>query len=185
VTHSVCAARGAHSIEAMTPIRPLVVISLRRLLTGAAALTGAVLTLAWAVGAAAPARDGAWSALTGLTRLFAGGATAAAVPAATGQGAPSFGLVTLMVVPTGAGRAATLFRDGLAAGQFGGGPLTVAVRSGDVLAVRVAAGGPPAQVRVLAVSRDVVFPEVQEWPLRAGGTLSLARVRLAAAAGPS
>ncbi len=167
----------------MTRTKPFGVISLRRVLLGAAGLAGAALTLWLAVGAAVPAPDGRWSDIAALTRVFTGGTGVAGEHGASAV--QSFGLITVIVAPRESGLTATLFRDGLAAGRFAGGPLTIAVRSGDVLRVAPGSGGLIAQVRVLAVSPNVALPVPQTLSVRPGETVSLGAVRLRGTSGPA
>lgn len=157
----------------MRGLRPLVVVSLRRLLLGLAGAAGAALALTLALTARPGAADGAWGSGGGLAAVFA--ASPLTAPA------PGFGSVTVVIVPAAAGRAALLLRDGLSAGRFGGGPLTVAVRAGDTLAIRGAAAG--AAARVLAVAPGTLAPGPGSWPLGAAGATVLPVVRLAPPAG--
>lgn len=91
-------------------------------------------------------------------------------------GGARFGQVTIVVVPLDRSGAATLYRDGFAAGRFDGGPLTLAVRPGDVLAVHLDFGGVPAQIRVIAATTDLSQPRPGVWSVSPGATVLLPAV---------
>jgi hypothetical protein len=85
----------------------------------------------------------------------------------------------MLLQPRDRAARATLYRDGIPAGYFAGGPLTLAVRAGDVISVALAPGGAPARVRILGTSPDVQVPARGEaWLLGSGRALLLPPVRL-------
>jgi len=147
------------------------VISLRRVLRGAAALAGVALTLGLTLRVGTPGWDGPWSGASGLATLYAQETPPAATPG-------RFGEITLLVVPRASSLAALLYRDGLVAGRFDGGPLTLVVHTGDVLAVRVGAGGQPGTVRVLAASARLRRPDAGQWRIEPGSGVSLPVVQV-------
>lgn len=112
------------------------------------------------LGLALAGRPSWWAQLPTVTAALGGelggsSTVAAAAPAA------AVGEVTLIVEPPSVQAGAALFRDGWKVGAFDGGPLTVAVKSGDVLVVRTPDASPvgvQARVAVLAVSRDTLEP---------------------------
>ena len=159
------------------------VLSVRRALLGVAGLLGAVLALTLALRLPVPEWDGPGGASPGLLAVFAGRPRAASAPAS--PGAAAFGSLTLLMQPRDRGARATLYRDGIPAGSFAGGPLTLAVRAGDVISVALPPGVPPARVRILGTSPDVLVPGRGEaWPLDAGKEVLLPPVRLRPPVGP-
>jgi hypothetical protein len=83
----------------------------------------------------------------------------ALMPAAT-PAVPALGQVTLEALPRAAAASAVVLRDGLRVAAFAGGPVTVLVAPGDVLAVDDPRR--PIWIRVLAASR-VALPWRARW----------------------
>lgn len=154
------------------------VVSLRRVLLGATGVIGCVLTLRLAL---RPAFDGPWNELAALGKVLAGGASATAAVSAVPV---AVGLVSVAVEPAAAARAAILLRDGIAAGRFAAGPLTIGVRAGDRLQVSLSPGAPAGWVRITSASADVAAPRPVTLPIAPGHTVALGTVRLAPAGSP-